>query len=46
MMKKLTGILMSSLFLISAVWAAGGTTVDPNMEQLGMRLYNDKKHVI
>ena len=41
-MKKLTGILMSSLFLISAVWAAGGTTVDPNMEQLGMRLYNDK----
>nr|WP_320015388.1 cytochrome c peroxidase [uncultured Desulfobacter sp.] len=42
MMKKLTGILISSIFLISAAWAAGGTPVDPNMEKLGMKLYNDK----
>ena len=38
-MKKVTGILISSLFLISAVWAAGGSS---DMEKLGMRLYNDK----
>ena len=43
MMKKLTGILVSSLFLISAAWAAGGSpTVSDNLEKLGMRLYNDK----
>jgi cytochrome c peroxidase len=43
MMKKLTGILVSSLFLISAAWAAGGSpTVSDNIEKLGMRLYNDK----
>jgi len=42
-MKKLTGILVSSLFLISAAWAAGGSpTVSDNIEKLGMRLYNDK----
>ena len=42
-MKKLTGILVSSLFLISAAWAAGGSpTVSDNLEKLGMRLYNDK----
>lgn len=42
-MKKLTGILISSLFLISAVWAAGGLpNVGSDMEKLGMRLYNDK----
>ncbi|MGD9826174.1 cytochrome-c peroxidase [Desulfobacter sp.] len=43
MMKKLTGILVSSLFLISAAWAAGGSpTVSSDIEKLGMRLYNDK----
>lgn len=43
-MKKLVGVLISSTFLISAVWAAGGgkPAVDSKMEQLGMRLYNDK----
>lgn len=42
-MKKLTGILVSSLFLISAAWAAGGSpTVSSDIEKLGMRLYNDK----
>ncbi len=42
-MKKATGVLISSIFLISAVWAAGGRpTVNTNMEKLGMRLYNDK----
>ena len=42
--KKLTGVLISSIFLVSAVWAAGGgkPAVDSNMEKLGMRLYNDK----
>jgi len=43
-MKKLIGVLISSIFLISAVWAAGGgkPNVDSDMEKLGMRLYNDK----
>ncbi len=42
-MKKLTGIFVSSLFLVSAAWAAGGSpTVSSKMEKLGMRLYNDK----
>lgn len=42
-MKKLIGVLISSTFLISAVWAAGGKpNVGSDMEQLGMRLYNDK----
>jgi len=43
MMKKFTGILVSSLFVISAAWAAGGSpTVSSDIEKLGMRLYNDK----
>ena len=43
MKKKLASILVSSLFLISAVWAAGGRpTVNSDVEKLGMRLYNDK----
>lgn len=43
MVKKVTGVLISSLFFISAVWAAGGSpNVNSNIEKLGMRLYNDK----
>nr|WP_319492934.1 cytochrome c peroxidase [uncultured Desulfobacter sp.] len=43
MKKKVIGIFISFLFLISAVWAAGGKpNVGSNMEKLGMRLYNDK----
>lgn len=43
MKKKAAGIFISFLFLISAVWAAGGRpNVGTNMEKLGMRLYNDK----
>ena len=39
-MKKLTGILLSSLFLISAVWAANDSLSDK--ERLGKRIYKDK----
>ena len=43
MKKKVIGIFISSLFLISAVWAAGGKpNVGSDLEKLGMRLYNDK----
>lgn len=43
MKKNVIGIFISSLFLISAVWAAGGSpNVDSDLEKLGMRLYNDK----
>jgi len=43
MKKNVIGIFISSLFLISAVWAAGGKpNIGSDMEQLGMRLYNDK----
>ncbi len=38
-MKKLTGFLVSSLFLISAVWAADDSLTD--MERLGKRIYKD-----
>nr|WP_321398030.1 cytochrome c peroxidase [uncultured Desulfobacter sp.] len=43
MKKKVISIFISSLFLITAVWAAGGKpNVATNMEKLGMRLYNDR----
>lgn len=42
MVKKVTGVLISSIFFISAVWAAGGSpNIDSNTERLGMKLYND-----
>lgn len=40
MMKKVTGILIISIFLISAAWAADDTMTV--IEKLGMRLYNDR----